>query len=194
MRVMNVLGKIIFIVIFLVGILVGIFVSNFGIITRDNITISQIITWLITVGIAISIPSYINKIVDNNKNIKLFLIKEIESIREIVSCIEKDLSNLEIGDKVDSRFQKKILYNINKIDLGFDVLSNQLDNNSIKSDLIQIEKLKKKYFSYYTYLTGASNIFSDTFLINELFLKENLNQFSAFELEIKLFILKIYNL
>ncbi len=191
-KVIIIMGVIALLLIF-VGIALGVFIKNFpGVSYKNEVDLFSVLTFLVTLGIGIIFPFLIKKWIDDNRSIKLYLVKEVEKLELILN------ENMEVIEEcyktkiVNSEHKDKVNFTFFNADLQIESLENQF-KISFPNNINLIELIKNQNSEYYHFLTGGDFMVSD-FRIDSRFYKDHRTKLNRMIMNLKELIHKIHKL
>ncbi|MFA6447712.1 MAG: hypothetical protein WCW31_05715 [Patescibacteria group bacterium] len=158
---------------------------------ETKISILDLASLLIAVAIAIMIPHYVTKIIEDKRGIKTFLIEEFKELIVILKNIKSKINDAYVIGKLEENDKRAIVYIFFEAELKVNSIREQLEI-AFKNKTQNIENdLTDFLFEYNEYVTGGELMNSD-FKIDERFYKEHNTEYSKIETGVKNLIQKVY--
>lgn len=177
--------------IFISGILIGnSILFSIPINVSMEINIYQVLSLVITIIIALSVPLFINKVVDNNKNCKIFIVNELNNLLSTLKKLGKCFNNSN-STLFDEEKRQDILLMFFKFDQQFENIEMQL-NKIFKNEITIPSEVKQCYFEYHNHVTGENGIMKDGFMANDDFIRNEISMSLILQKNIKDIIYNVY--
>lgn len=175
------------------GIALGVFVKNIpGVTYKNEVDLFSALTFLVTLGIGIVFPFLIKKWIDDNKSIKLYLIKEVEMLETILCKNIVVIDDCYKTKEITAEHKDKVNFTFFNADLQIESLENQF-KISFPNNLQLIESIKQNNGEYYHFLTGGDFMISD-FKIDSRFYKEHKTKLNRMTMNLKELIHQVHKL
>lgn len=177
----------------LLGLIVGFLIDDFPRLTLDtNIRIFEPLSFCLTIAIGIIIPFIFKSIIDDNRQIKSYLIDEIRSFSRSVEDIPDKINEYYFQKTISPDEKDRINALFEKMDLKLGTLLSCISyfyNNQTKECA---QQLKDSYLDYWKFLTGSEIMTQGTTSITSAMFKKNVEMHNDFEKKIKDLIQIIY--
>lgn len=172
--------------VFVVGIITDRIIKDFPYIEWDNkVSFISALSLIITIVISIMIPLFIKKLIDDNRDIKTFLVEEVKDLIKVVSSIRDIISNAHSISEFKRSDCDEIIYIFHSAELKVESIEDQLEISFKKQSQDTIQNLKNALSIYKRYLTDGEMMISTFDKVNDNFYKENNNEYSKVETAFK---------
>lgn len=176
---------------FIGGILIGSFIKNIPYFQWDtNIQVDEVANALLALILAIFLPFWINKWLENNKSIKQFLINEVAVFLQEVENIKNTIDKKYKAGSFNQEDKNEINLLFDHLDRRLDSLTTQISTNFPEQSTADISAIKESNTVYWKAIT-AGELMEPDFVINKTFWKHSLDSYFSFESQIKMFAHKI---
>lgn len=179
-------------IIFFVGFILGVILNDIPHFTLDKeIQIFPIINSLITILLALSIPFWITKQLDDNKGIKSFLTDEVSLVSNELEKIKVKLEQCYKTGTLTKEDRQEINLLFEQLDKRIDIITKQLEfsySNKSKEDRTELKIANSVFWKSIT----AGELMSSKFRkITPQFWKMSMESYYKYEFEIKMLAHKI---
>jgi len=193
---MNIKGKIlpIFIIIpFVLGIILDRFLKDFPYLELDpKINFLSLANLIVAIVIAFLIPFTVKKYIEDEKDIKSFLVDELKELISIVNCIKSIISDAHSNGSFSNNNRDCIIYKFHEAELKVNSIREQV-KIAFESKSVEVEKnLSESLSKYDDYITGGELMNSSFVKVDERFFKESNVEYSKIETSLKKLIHKVY--
>lgn len=149
-----------------------------------SINILDLLSVLVTIVIAFSVPFLVKKAIDDNRGIKSLLIDEFMDLIEIAKKNHSLVSDLfSKNQKITSEHRDKVLENFFDIELKLDSLDGQF-SISYPSKADVLNDAQQSYFEYKRFLTDGKFMRSKCENVDYDFYRDAKNAFAKFQKDI----------
>lgn len=177
----------------LLGLIVGVIIDDFPRLTLDtNIRIFEPLSFCLTIAVGIIIPFIFKSIIDDNRQIKSYLIDEIRSFSRSVEDIPDKINEYYFQKTISPDEKDRINALFEKMDLKLGTLINCISYFYKNQTKECIQQLKDSYLDYWKFLTGSEIMTQETTSITSAMFKKNVEMHNDFEKKIKDLIQIIY--
>ena len=177
----------------LLGLIVGVIIDDFPRLTLDtNIRIFEPLSFCLTIAVGIIIPFIFKSIIDDNRQIKSYLIDEIRSFSISVEDIPDKINEYYFQKTISPDEKDRINALFEKMDLKLGTLINCISYFYKNQTKECIQQLKDSYLDYWKFLTGSEIMTQETTSITSAMFKKNVEMHNDFEKKIKDLIQIIY--
>ncbi|MEZ4910280.1 MAG: hypothetical protein R2774_05410 [Saprospiraceae bacterium] len=187
---MSKLSIIISIIIAIVFFIIGIIVDNIPYFTLSNeFELDDLLSILITIIIAISIPLYLQKWQENQRTLKDLVIDDIRELLKINDEIASKISNCKSSGIINNDDRKIVIESFDKIDRKIAILQSQIQENypnKSSGHLLSIQTISREYWSNTTGDELMKNQTNPSVFSQNYYDKFRLHS-DKFEKELKLF-------
>lgn len=194
---MNVIKKIKIPLFVIVAFILGIFLDriflDFPYLKLDpQVNVLDIANLIVTIVIAFMIPFFINKLIEEKRGLKTFIIDELKCLIEIISKVKTIINDAHTKGVFEAKDRDCIIYTFHEAELKVVSIKEQL-NVIFEDDCDHIcTNLTELLFTYKDYVTGGELMTSSFTTVNEHFYRENNTQHSKIETGLKKLIHEIY--
>ncbi len=177
----------------LLGLIVGVIIDDFPRLTLDtSIRIFEPLSFCLTIAVGIIIPFIFKSIIDDNRQIKSYLIDEIRSFSRSVEDIPDKINEYYFQKTISPDEKDRINALFEKMDLKLGTLINCISYFYKNQTKECIQQLKDSYLDYWKFLTGSEIMTQETTSITSAMFKKNVEMHNDFEKKIKDLIQIIY--
>ena len=181
------------VLLFLGGFVFGVFVRFFHhFILSNQIHFFEVANFVLTASIGVAIPFLVKKRIDDNRSIKSFLVDEVKELISLVDEIKQIVSGCFLAGAISKDDKDKIIYLFHRAELKLASIERQATISFKKESPSIIADLKKSLGDYHDYLTGGDLMISTFRKVDSRFYRENNNEHSKIETNLKTSIHKIY--
>jgi len=159
---------------------------------ESKINILDIFSLLVTVAIAFMIPFFINKLIEEKRGLKSFLIEELRELIKIINKIKTIISDAHTKGSFDLKNRDDIIYTFHEAELKVASIREQLDVVFDNKSECLCKTLTDLVLTYSGYVTGGELMTSSFVRVDERFYRENNTQHSKIETGLKKLIHEIY--
>ena len=166
----------------LLGLIVGVIIDDFPRLTLDtNIRIFEPLSFCLTIAVGIIIPFIFKSIIDDNRQIKSYLIDEIRSFSRSVEDIPDKINEYYFQKTISPDEKDRINALFEKMDLKLGTLINCISYFYKNQTKECIQQLKDSYLDYWKFLTGSEIMTQETTSImlpinSDIVLQENMTK------------------
>ena len=177
----------------LLGLIVGVIIDDFPRLTLDtNIRIFEPLSFCLTIAVGIIIPFIFKSIIDDNRQIKSYLIDEIRSFSRSVEDIPDKINEYYFQKTISPDEKDRINALFEKMDLKLGTLINCISYFYKNQTKECIQQLKDSYLDYWKFLTGSEIMTQETTSITSTMFKKNVEMHNEKKKKIKDLIQIIY--
>jgi len=171
--------------------LIGVGLNDFPLLKFDpNIKLYEILTLFL----ALSIPFFVKKWIEDKRAIKSSIIDEVKEIGKTISDIQTVLG--VTSNSEDTSFSLALSDTINRkfhvCELQIQSLKEQLDTSFKISGRNLADEIFREYVAYKNFLTGEEVTLNENLTVTTTFLVENYTRSSIFERKLKVAIHEIH--
>lgn len=173
-------------------ICIATFLQNYNLTPKIDyeIKLIELMNLLATVVIALAIPFYVTKLIDDKKANKLMLIDECKTMLDDVASVKNFIVALPIGLVVSSVQQDEIMFKLENSEKQLDNLIFYLSQIKLPNNLFDEDSFKQNFWDYWEGITGGS-LMSNSFTMTQDLKSTTNSSFLDLEKELKSFILKL---
>lgn len=192
-------NKIIIILLCLISFILGVSLDrifkNLSYLQLDpKVSVVDITSLLVTIFIALLIPFYINKLIDDKRGIKMCLIDEFKELIEIMAQIKAIISDSYSRGSFENKDRDNINYLFHSAELKINSVIEQMSITFKDEAVATKQALTALFDPYKDYLTGGELMISSFNKIDDRFYRENNTKYSKIETGIKVLIQKVYKI
>ena len=171
--------------ILLIGVCIVVFVKNCSILEFERkISISETLTFLVTLAIGIVFPFLIKKWLSDNQTIKNYLVKEIEQLIFEIKKNKNLIAQSYTSGEFKSDHRDEINFTFHSTELQIESIQNQF-KVSFPNSMKIVEDMKDSFRVYKDYLTGGELMISTFNKIESRFYREHSSKYNKFESHLK---------
>lgn len=159
---------------------------------NPQVSVIEVAGLFVTFTIAFMIPFSVNKLIEEKRGLKVFLIDDLKDLISIVKVVETTISDSHSRGDFSSDDRDFIVHTFNDAGLKIEIIKSQLEIIFKDEYKEYSDKLSELIISYDNYVTGGELMISSFVKVNEHFFLENKTRYASFEKELKKFILRIY--
>ena len=166
---------------------------NFPLLQLDpKINILQIASLVVTVVIAFLIPLYVNKLIEDKRGAKSFIIEELKELIKITFKIKDVISNAHEIGVFTSKDRDTINYIFHEAELKIFSIQEQI-KEAFEHNVENTSKNLSSLVSVYKeHVTGGELMHSGFNKVDERYYRENNTKYSKLETGLKKFIQSVY--
>lgn len=177
----------------LFGLIMGVLIHDFPFIEFDNkLKIYEVLNLFITIAIAISIPFFVKKAVDDKRAIKSYLTEEAKDTIERLKDIKDLIRSCNSKGSISRSNKDELIRLFNNLEMQITSLCEQLEISFKTESLSVIKEIKEHYFLYDQFVTNDELMSEKYKKIDDGFYRDHKSQYSKIELELKKSIHKIH--
>ncbi|OFY89234.1 MAG: hypothetical protein A3K10_11495 [Bacteroidetes bacterium RIFCSPLOWO2_12_FULL_31_6] len=192
---MKILKYIIVVIIIGLSFIIGLICRNIPIVTLNTeVKIFEPINFILTLLIGISIPFFIKRWIEDNRQIKNFIIDELKTTLREVEIVKDKLKFCYVQKTISPSDKQEINVLFEQADLKMNCLEEILKESFPKETENNRNELKAEYINYWKFTTNSEMMSSQFNSVSESFYRTHNEGFSKYESKVKLMITRIHRL
>ncbi|TAK58939.1 hypothetical protein EPO14_01320 [Patescibacteria group bacterium] len=175
------------------GVVVGYLCALWPLEIDTEVNILDLLDLLFTIGIALMIPVFVNRLLENRKVIKTILVDELKALLSTYQKIKNILRDTQFKGEITKLDKDHIQICLEEADLQIIAFEEQLTIAFPAKVLEIVKDLKLKSKIYYKFVTGG-DLMSEHFLsVDSHFNFQHNVEYTKIDISLKTLIQKLYN-
>lgn len=161
-------------------------INNYTAVTLDNeVNVLDVLSLLITIGIAVFVPSLIKKAIDDRKDVKMLLIDEVKELINLVKLPHQVVQDLYSKNETIAQSARDNIVNLfHDAELKNDSIREQIEV-SFRNHSTTTKEITNLLLEYKAFLTGGVLMSSKYVSIDFEFYRQDKTAFANFEKGLK---------
>lgn len=178
---------------FFMGIITDRFIKYWPYLKFDfSVNILDGATLLITISIGVLIPVFVNKLIEEKKGAKIFIVDEIKDFLEIIFRIKKIIFETHKNGIFKSKDRDDINYIFHEAELKINCIREQIKEAFDDNHEDTCTDLVTLLMAYKNYITGGELMNSNFVKVDERYFKESNTEYSKIETDFKIIMHSIH--